>query len=101
MPKLNEVLKEIIKEEIEKLSEAPPAGPRKKVLRRVGGALKVVKKRKKKLPLHLQALKPTQRKRLAKKAALKRKGKQARISKKAAKTHKKGRSMGIYKKRGS
>tara|TARA_B100000949_G_C13867570_1_gene279245 strand:- start:68 stop:373 length:306 start_codon:yes stop_codon:yes gene_type:complete len=101
VPKLNEVLKEIIKEEIEKLSEAPPAGPRKKVLRRVGGALKIVKKRKKKLPLHLQSLKPSQRKRIARKAALKRKGKQARISKKAAKTTKKGRSMGIYKKRGS
>ena len=73
-------------------------GPRKKVLRKKGGKTQIVKKRKKKLPLHLRKVKPTQAKRIARKSALKRKGKQARISKKAAKTTKKGRAMGLYKK---
>ena len=50
------------------------------------------------MPLHLRKVKPTQAKRIARKSALKRKGKQARISKKAAKTTKKGRAMGLYKK---
>ena len=79
-------------------SENAPAGPRKKVLRKKGGKTQIVKKRKKKLPLHLRKVKPTQAKRIARKSALKRKGKQARISKKAAKTTKKGRAMGLYKK---
>ena len=73
-------------------------GPRKKVLRKKGGKLQIVKKRKKKLPLHLRSIKPSQAKRIARKSAIKRKGKQARISKKAAKTTKKGRAMGLYKK---
>jgi hypothetical protein len=75
-------------------------GPRKKVLRKKGGKLQIVKKRKKKLPLHLRPIKPSQAKRIARKSAIKRKGKQARISKKAAKTTKKGRAMGLYKKSG-
>lgn len=75
-------------------------GPRKKVLRKKGGKLQIVKKRKKKLPLHLRAIKPSQAKRIARKSAIKRKGKQKRISKKAAKTTKKGRAMGLYKKSG-
>ena len=79
-------------------NENAPAGPRKKVLRKKGGKTQIVKKRKKKLPLHLRKVKPTQAKRIARKSALKRKGKQARISKKAAKTTKKGRAMGLYKK---
>ena len=79
-------------------SENAPAGPRKKVLRKKGCKTQIVKKRKKKLPLHLRKVKPTQAKRIARKSALKRKGKQARISKKAAKTTKKGRAMGLYKK---
>ena len=78
-------------------SMLPGAGGFKKRLRKQGGKLVVVKKRKKKLPLHLRAIKPTQAKRIARKSALKRKGKQARISKKAAKTTKKGRSRGLYK----
>ena len=56
-------------------------------------------KRKKKLPLHLRLVKPTQAKRIARKSALKRKGKQARITKKAKKTTAKGRKMGLYKNR--
>ena len=76
------------------------AVPRKKVLSKVGGSVKIVKKRKKKLPLHLRLVKPTQAKRIAKKNALKRKGKQKRITKKAMKTQKKGRAMGLYKKSG-
>ena len=76
------------------------AGPRKKVLRKKGGKMQIVKKRKKKLPLHLRSIKPSQAKRIARKSAIKRKGKQARISKKAAKTTKKGRAMGVYKKSG-
>ena len=82
-----------------KVSEAMMAGSGgyKKRLRKQGGKLVVVKKRKKKLPLHLRAIKPSQAKRIARKSAIKRKGKQARISKKAAKTTKKGRSRGLYK----
>jgi len=119
-----EVIKEMVKEEVEKLfaqtpsislddvpeiaedelvecefteSMLPGAGGFKKRLRKKGGKLVVVKKRKKKLPMHLRAIKPTQAKRIARKSALKRKGKQARISKKAAKTTKKGRQRGLYK----
>ena len=102
---MRKVIEEIVREELEKiiqessLEEAPIAVPRKKTLRRVGGQLKIVKKRKKKLPLHLRLVKPTQAKRIARKSALKRKGKQARISKKAKKTTAKGRKMGLYKNR--
>ena len=119
-----EVIKEMIKEEVEKLfretssisfDDVPEvaedeivecdltedmmsgAGGFKKRLRKQGGKLVVVKKRKKKLPLHLRKIKPTQAKRIARKSAIKRKGKQARISKKAAKTTKKGRARGLYK----
>ena len=73
------------------------AGGFKKRLRKKGGKLVVIKKRKKKLPMHLRAIKPSQAKRIARKSAIKRKGKQARISKKAAKTTKKGRQRGLYK----
>ena len=75
----------------------PGAGGFKKRLRKKGGKLVVIKKRKKKLPLHLRAIKPSQAKRIARKSALKRKGKQARITKKAVKTTKKGRQRGLYK----
>jgi hypothetical protein len=118
-----QIITEIIREEIEKfyiesssnaLAEIPEiaedeivefemtetmagSGGFKKRLRKVGGKLVVVKKRKKKLPLHLRAIKPSQAKRIARKSAIKRKGKQARISKKAAKTTKKGRARGLYK----
>ena len=78
-------------------SMLPGAGGFKKRLRKQGGKLVVVKKRKKKLPMHLRAIKPSQAKRIARKSAIKRKGKQARISKKAAKTTKKGRARGLYK----
>ena len=102
---MRKVIEEIVREELEKiiqessLEEAPIAGPRKKTLRRVGGQLKIVKKRKKKLTLHLRLVQPTQAKRIARKSALKRKGKQARITKKAKKTTAKGRKMGLYKNR--
>jgi len=75
----------------------PGSGGFKKRLRKKDGKLVVVKKRKKKLPLHLRKIKPSQAKRIARKSAIKRKGKQARISKKAAKTTKKGRARGLYK----
>ena len=75
----------------------PGSGGFKKRLRKKGGKLVVIKKRKKKLPLHLRAIKPSQAKRIARKSALKRKGKQARITKKAVKTTKKGRQRGLYK----
>jgi len=120
---IKQIITEIIKEEIEKfyiesssnaLAEIPEiaedeivefemtetmagSGGFKKRLRKIGGKLVVVKKRKKKLPLHLRAIKPSQAKRIARKSAIKRKGKQARISKKAAKTTKKGRARGLYK----
>ena len=123
---LKEVVEEIVKEELAKLNEVGPVGaavagtissklmdgydnedtnedvggPRKKVLRKKGGKLQIIKKRKKKLPLHLRSIKPSQAKRIARKSAIKRKGKQKRISKKAAKTTKKGRAMGLYKKSG-
>ena len=123
MSNTKQIITEIIREEIEKfyiesssnaLAEIPEiaedeivefemtetmagSGGFKKRLRKIGGKLVVVKKRKKKLPLHLRAIKPSQAKRIARKSAIKRKGKQARISKKAAKTTKKGRSRGLYK----
>ena len=75
----------------------PGSGGYKKRLRKKNGKLVVVKKRKKKLPLHLRAIKPSQAKRIARKSAIKRKGKQARITKKAVKTTKKGRARGLYK----
>ena len=75
----------------------PGADGFKKRLRKKGGKLVVVKKRKKKLPLHLRAIKPSQAKRIARRSALKRNGKQARITKKAVKTTKKGRQRGLYK----
>ena len=78
-------------------SMLPGSGGFKKRLRKKGGKLVIVKKRKKKLPMHLRAIKPSQAKRIARKSAIKRKGKQARISKKAAKTTKKGRARGLYK----
>ena len=82
-----------------KMSEDMMAGSGgfKKRLRKKGGKLVVVKKRKKKLPMHLRAIKPSQARRIARKSAIKRKGKQGRISKKAAKTTKKGRQRGLYK----
>ena len=123
MSNTKQIITEIIREEIEKLyiesssnalAEIPEiaedeivefemtedmagSGGFKKRLRKVGGKLVVVKKRRKKLPLHLRAIKPSQAKRIARKSAIKRKGKQARISKKAAKTTKKGRARGLYK----
>ena len=75
----------------------PGAGGFKKRLRKKGGKLVVVKKRKKKLPLNLRKIKPSHAKRIARKSAIKRKGKQARITKKAVKTTKKGRARGLYK----
>ena len=119
-----EAIKEMIKEEVGKLFGETPSislddipeiaedelveceltenmmagsGGFKKRLRKQGGKLVVIKKRKKKLPMHLRAIKPSQAKRIARKSAIKRKGKQARISKKAAKTTKKGRQRGLYK----
>ncbi len=123
MSNTKQIITEIIREEIEKfyiesssnaLAEIPEiaedeivefemtedmagSGGFKKRLRKQGGKLVVVKKRKKKLPMHLRAIKPSQAKRIARKSAIKRKGKQARISKKAAKTTKKGRAKGLYK----
>ena len=124
MSNTREVIKEIVKEEVEKLFAQTPsislddvpeiaedelveceltedmlpgAGGFKKRLRKKGGKLVVIKKRKKKLPLHLRAIKPSQAKRIARKSAIKRKGKQARITKKAVKTTKKGRQRGLYK----
>ena len=83
--------------EFEMTEDMAGSGGFKKRLRKQGGKLVVVKKRKKKLPMHLRAIKPSQAKRIARKSAIKRKGKQARISKKAAKTTKKGRARGLYK----
>ena len=124
MSNIKEVIKEIVKEEIGKLfretssislDDIPEiaedelveceftegmmagSGGYKQRLRKKGGKLVVIKKRKKKLPMHLRAIKPSQAKRIARKSAIKRKGKQARISKKAAKTTKKGRQRGLYK----
>ena len=124
MSNTREVIKEIVKEEVEKLFAQTPSiswdeipeiaedeliecelteammaasGGFKKRLRKKAGKLVVIKKRKKKLPMHLRAIKPSQAKRIARKSAIKRKGKQARISKKAAKTTKKGRQRGLYK----
>ena len=95
----DEVVELVVTMDGRKISEdmAAGSGGFKKRLRKQGGKLVVVKKRKKKLPMHLRAIKPSQAKRIARKSAIKRKGKQARISKKAAKTTKKGRARGLYK----
>lgn len=74
-------------------------GPIKKKLRRVGGSLKIVRKNKKKLPLSLRNISKAAAKRRGRKSAIKRKGKQQRITRKAMKTTKKGRAMGLYKKK--
>ena len=95
----DEIVELELKVDNRKISETMMAGSGgyKKRLRKKGGKLVVIKKRKKKLPMHLRAIKPSRAKRIARKSAIKRKGKQARISKKAAKTTKKGRQRGLYK----
>jgi len=95
----DEIVELELKVDKKKISEDMMAGSGgyKKRLRKKAGKLVVIKKRKKKLPMHLRAIKPSQAKRIARKSAIKRKGKQARISKKAAKTTKKGRQRGLYK----
>lgn len=72
-------------------------GPLVRKLRRVNGALKVVRKRKKKLPLSLRKISKAAARRRARRSAINRKAKQKLISKKAQRTTKKGRRMGLYK----
>lgn len=72
-------------------------GPMKKRARRIKGSLKIVRKRKKALPLSLRKISKAAARRRGRKSAISRKGKQRRITKKAVKTTKKGRRMGLYK----
>jgi len=74
-----------------------PQGPTKKKLRRVDGTLKIVRKRKKPLPLSMRAIGKAAAHRRARKSALARKSTQRKITKKAVKTTKKGRARGLYK----
>ena len=110
MSNTKQIITEIIREEIEKfyiesssnaLAEIPEIAEDEivefEMTETMAAGSGGFKKRKKKLPMHLRAIKPTQAKRIARKSAIKRKGKQARISKKAAKTTKKGRARGLYK----
>lgn len=74
-------------------------GPIKKRVRRIKGALKIVRKNKKPLPLSLRKISKAAARRRGRKSALKRKGRQQRITRKAVKSTKKGRAMGLYKRK--
>tara|TARA_Y100000310_G_scaffold246356_1_gene251611 strand:- start:2677 stop:2997 length:321 start_codon:yes stop_codon:yes gene_type:complete len=74
-----------------------PKGPVKKRLRKVGGSLKVVRKRKKPVPLSMRTITKAAAKRRGRRSALKRKAIQRKVTKKATKTTKKGRARGLYK----
>ena len=75
-------------------------GATKKKLRRINGKLKLVRKRKKPLPLSMRKINPAAARRRARKSAISRKGKQRRITKKATKTTGIGRKRGLYKIKG-
>ena len=74
-----------------------PKGPMKRRLRKVDGALKIVKKRKKPTPLSMRTITKAAARRRGRRSALKRKSIQKRVTKKAVKTTKKGRARGLYK----
>lgn len=72
-------------------------GPLVKKLRRIKGNLKIVRKRKKKLPMSLRKISRAAAKRRGRRSAITRKGVQKRVTRKAQRTTKKGRAMGLYK----
>jgi len=74
-------------------------GPMVKKLRKIKGSLKIVRKRKKPLPMSLRKLSKAAARRRGRKSAIKRKPKQKLATRKATRTTKKGRAMGLYKKR--
>jgi|TARA_R110000824_G_scaffold364808_3_gene553284 hypothetical protein len=74
-----------------------PKGPMKKRLRKINGTLKIVRKRKKPVPLSQRTISKAAAKRRGRKSALKRKAIQRKVTKKAVKTTKKGRARGLYK----
>jgi len=97
---INEIIVETINDHMfEGIGDAKILfGQLKKKLRRVGGSLKIVKKNKKPLPMSLRNISRAAAKRRARKSSISRKGKQKRVTKKAMRTTKKGRAMGLYKK---
>ncbi|MBT7349893.1 hypothetical protein HN803_03805 [candidate division WWE3 bacterium] len=74
-----------------------PKGPLKKTLRKVNGTLKIVKKRKKPVPLSMRTITKAAARRRGRKSAIKRKAIQRKVTKKAVKTTRKGRARGLYK----
>ena len=74
-----------------------PKGPLKKTLRKVNGTLKIVKKRKKPIPVSMRTITKAAAKRRGRRSALKRKAIQKKVTRKAAKTTKKGRARGLYR----
>ena len=75
-----------------------PSGPMKKRLRKINGTLKIVKKRKKPVPISMRTITKAAAKRRGRKSAIKRKAIQRKVTKKAVKTTKKGRARGLYNK---
>lgn len=70
-------------------------GKKVRRLRRVDGKLKIVRKRKKALPLSMRTVSLAKAKRRAKKSAIKRKASQKRITRKVLKTKKRAVQMGL------
>tara|TARA_R110000824_G_scaffold80978_2_gene203432 strand:- start:3035 stop:3367 length:333 start_codon:yes stop_codon:yes gene_type:complete len=91
-----EVLNEMLFTEI----DGNTVGATKKKLRKIDGKLKIVRKRKRPLPLSQRTINPAAARRRARKSAISRKGKQRRITKKAVKTTGIGRKRGLYKSKG-
>lgn len=74
-----------------------PKGPMKRKLRRVNGTLKIVKKRKKPIPISMRTITKAAAHRRGRKSAIKRKAIQKKVTRKAVKTTKKGRARGLYR----
>ena len=66
-------------------------------LRRVDGKLRIVRKRKKALPMSMRTISKAAARRRAKKSSIKKKSKQKLITRKILKTKKRARAMGLAK----
>ena len=93
---IDEIMEELISE-VRTGDSKIRFGPVRRKLRRIAGQLKIVRRNKKPLPLSLRSISKAAAKRRARRSAISRKGKQKRITKKAQRTTKKGRRMGLYK----
>jgi len=94
------LVREIIIDEVNEMlfETIAPKGPMKRTLRKVDGTLKIVKKRKKPVPLSMRTITKAAARRRGRKSAIKRKAIQRKVTKKATKTTKKGRARGLYRK---